>query len=74
MALKIHSQLLLIGLTILYNAVYAYAYAREVSTTCAPQGDCGFGIWNANTCECNCIPPYCFDELYQSCVTVRGVY
>lgn len=60
----------------------AHAYATEKKsisyiTTCIPQGpngDCGFGIFNDNTCECNCIPPYCFDELYQSCVSVRFCY
>jgi len=66
-------QLLLIVLIFIrYNA---YVYAREEGvgyrSTCATQVDCGYGIWNDNTCECNCIPPYCFDELYQSCVAVR---
>lgn len=61
-------------IVISYNA---HAYARDEKsvgyvTTCTPgQGGCGFGIFNEKTCECNCIPPYCFDELYQSCVSVR---
>ncbi|KAK1743762.1 hypothetical protein QTG54_005359 [Skeletonema marinoi] len=66
-------QLLPLIVIICYNAYNAYAREDIAGyiTTCAPQGplgDCGFGIWNDNTCECNCIKPYCFDELYQSCV------
>ena len=61
--------LLIIILTINNNAS---ALARELTvgylTTCAPREDCGFGIWNDDTCECSCIPPYCYDELYESCV------
>ncbi len=75
MMTHIHFQLLLTVLVfILYNA-YAYAMEESVDyiSTCAKR-DCGFGIWNDNTCECNCIPPYCFDELYQSCVAVRVFY
>jgi hypothetical protein len=60
-----------------FSSMIRYSYARERSyprreTTCAAWwSDCGFGIWNNNTCECDCISPYCFDELHQSCVTVR---
>eukprot|EP00581_Thalassiosira_minuscula_P000810 CAMPEP_0183740094 /NCGR_PEP_ID=MMETSP0737-20130205/58773_1 /TAXON_ID=385413 /ORGANISM="Thalassiosira miniscula, Strain CCMP1093" /LENGTH=793 /DNA_ID=CAMNT_0025975079 /DNA_START=256 /DNA_END=2637 /DNA_ORIENTATION=+ len=32
-----------------------------------PVVDCGFGLWNEHSCVCDCIPPYCFSDIHQSC-------
>lgn len=42
---------------------------RGQSICSAPSGGCGYGLWNEDSCECNCVPPYCFNEIYQSCIS-----
>lgn len=48
-----------------------YVFGRRDQTSCAPpSGGCGNGIWSENSCQCMCVPPYCYDDLFQSCVKV----
>ena len=59
---------------IIVTCAYARSDGYLRQSACASERDCGFGIWNPNTCECNCISPYCFNEFYQSCATVSFVF
>ena len=53
------------------NGVNQGTQRRLQQATCSPpSGGCGNGIWSFNSCECMCISPYCFDEMFQSCATV----
>ena len=76
MARVVQRLLLMVMLPCFFIVTCAYArsdgYLRQ--SACASERDCGFGIWNPNTCECNCISPYCFDEFYQSCATVSWCF
>ena len=76
MARVVQRLLLMVMLPCFFIVTCAYArsdgYLRQ--SACASERDCGFGIWNPNTCECNCISPYCFNEFYQSCATVSFVF
>ncbi len=50
-----------------------YISRRRDQTACAPPaGGCGNGIWSEDGCQCMCVPPYCYDDLFQSCVTVTN--
>lgn len=45
---------------------------RRGQDTCSPPpGGCGAGLWSETSCECKCIPTYCYDAIFQSCATVR---
>mmetsp|Transcript_5581 Transcript_5581/g.12387 ORF Transcript_5581/g.12387 Transcript_5581/m.12387 type:complete len:746 (+) Transcript_5581:143-2380(+) len=43
---------------------------RRGQDTCSPPpGGCGAGLWSETSCECKCIPTYCYDAIFQSCAT-----
>lgn len=48
---------------------------RGQSDDCSPpssSGDCGYGLWNEGSCECNCIPVSAY-VLYVKCYASAGV-
>jgi hypothetical protein len=37
-----------------------------------PNGGCVYGLWNATSCVCTCIPPYCVDVDTGACTNPTG--